>query len=216
MTTSTAPQHAIPAGSPRSAEKAAEKAPEREVHGAALLDHEYDGIREYDNPLPGWWVYAFWASFVFSVGYLFHYHVSGNGDSVAEAYEADMADAREQRAKEALGQKVTEGGLAKLSQEASLMADASALFTQRCMQCHGAHGEGGIGPNLTDGSFIHGSGSLLDIYTTVSNGVPAKGMPAWSLQLTPMQVSELAALVGTFQGKNLPGKAAEGAPMPAR
>lgn len=212
MTTSTAPQHAMPADSAQSVEKA----PEREAPGAALLDHEYDGIREYDNPMPGWWVYGFWASFVFSVGYLFHYHVSENGDSVAEAYEADMANAREERAKEALGQKVSEDGLAKLSREASLMADASALFTQRCVQCHGAHGEGGIGPNLTDGFFIHGSGSLLDIHTTVSNGVPEKGMPAWSLQLTPMQVSELAALVSTFQGKNLPGKASEGAPMPAR
>jgi cytochrome c oxidase cbb3-type subunit 3 len=96
------------------------------------------------------------------------------------------------------------------------MADAEVIFAQRCVMCHGARGEGGIGPNLTDGSFIHGSGSLLDIYETVNNGVPAKGMPAWSLQLTPMQVSELAALVGTFQGKNLPGKAPEGTPIKAR
>jgi cytochrome c oxidase cbb3-type subunit 3 len=212
MTTSTAPQHAVP--SDRT--EPAETAPEPDARGAQLLDHEYDGIREYDNPLPGWWVYAFWASFVFSVGYLFHFHISENGDSVAETYEADMASAREERAKHALGEKVTEAGLAQLSKEAALMADAEALFAQRCMQCHGAHGEGGIGPNLTDGSFIHGSGSLLDIYATVSNGVPAKGMPAWSLQLTSMQVSELAALVGTFQGKNLPGKVAEGSPMPAR
>jgi len=210
MTTSTAPEHSIPTEAAKRAENTANRA----ATSTALLDHEYDGIREYDNPLPGWWVYGFWASFVFSVGYLFHFHVSENGDSVAEAYEVDMASAREERAKQALGQKVTEEGLAKLSQEPSLMADAEALFTQRCMQCHGAHGEGGIGPNLTDRSFIHGAGSLLDIYTTVSNGVPAKGMPAWSLQLTPMQVSELAALVGTFQGKNLPGKAAEGAPIP--
>lgn len=210
MTTSAAPGHAA-------AETSESSRPSKvEAPRESVLEHEYDGIREYDNPLPGWWVYAFWASFVFSVGYLFHFHVSGNGESVAEAYEADMASAREERAKQALGQKVSEEGLLQLSQDPALMADAQAIFGQRCVMCHGARGEGGIGPNLTDGSFIHGSGSLLDIYATVSNGVPAKGMPAWSLQLTPMQVSELAALVGTFQGKNLPGKAPEGTPMQAR
>ena len=208
MTTSTAPSQAVP-------EREATK-PEPEAKGAAILDHEYDGIREYDNPMPGWWVYTFWATFVFSVGYLFHFHVSENGESVAEAYEADMATAREERARQALGQKVTEEGLAKLTEDPALMTDAQALFSQRCVMCHGARGEGGIGPNLTDGSFIHGKGTLLDIYETVNNGVPAKGMPAWSLQLTPMQVGELAALVGTFQGKNLPGKAPEGTPIPAR
>jgi cytochrome c oxidase cbb3-type subunit 3 len=211
MTTSTAPQTSVPL----IGHEVAEKPAEREAREAELLDHEYDGIREYDNPLPGWWVYGFWASFVFSLGYLFHFHVSGNGESVADAYEADMATAREERAKEALGQKVTEAGLSKLTQEKALMADAQALFAQRCVQCHGARGEGGIGPNLTDDSFIHGA-SLLDIYATVSNGVPAKGMPAWSLQLTPMQVGELAALVGTFKGTNLPGKAAEGTRLKAR
>lgn len=213
MTTSVAPPQALPENA---AEHAKSAEPKLEAHGPELLDHEYDGIREYDNPLPGWWVYTFWATFVFSVGYLFHYHVSENGESVAKAYESDMATAREERAKQALGQKVTEEGLAKLSQDPALMADAEVIFAQRCVMCHGARGEGGIGPNLTDGSFIHGSGSLLDIYETVNNGVPAKGMPAWSLQLTPMQVSELAALVGTFQGKNLPGKAPEGTPIKAR
>jgi cytochrome c oxidase cbb3-type subunit 3 len=190
----------------------ASTAPSHEKPSAELLDHEYDGIREYDNPMPGWWVYSFWASFFFSVGYLFHFHISENGESIAAGYEADMAAMREERARQALGQKTTESGLLQLSREPALMSDAKAIFTQRCVQCHGVRGEGGIGPNLTDGSFIHGA-SLMNIHETVANGVPAKGMPAWSLQLSPMQVSELAALVGTFRWTNLPGKAPEGAPL---
>ena len=51
-------------------------------------NHEYDGITEYDNPMPGWWKATFWATFVFSLGYLFHYVVAGKGESVAEAYAA--------------------------------------------------------------------------------------------------------------------------------
>jgi len=61
---------------------------------ARILDHEYDGIREYDNPLPRWWVWMWAGSFFFSVGYFFHYHVSHNGTSVADGYLQDMAEAR--------------------------------------------------------------------------------------------------------------------------
>ena len=72
-----------------------------------LLDHEYDGIREYDNPLPRWWVWIFAGSFWFSIAYFFHYHVSHNGQSVAAAYEADVAEAREVQAKASLAESCT-------------------------------------------------------------------------------------------------------------
>ncbi|HWA74014.1 MAG TPA: cbb3-type cytochrome c oxidase N-terminal domain-containing protein [Polyangiaceae bacterium] len=178
--------------------------------GEHLLDHEYDGIREYDNPLPGWWVYIFWGSFVFSLGYWFHYHLSGNGVSVAAGHAAEVAEAHRLEAKRALAETVSEEGLQKLMLDASLMADAKNLFTQRCTPCHGEQGQGVIGPNLTDEAWIHGTGELLHIYKTVSEGVPAKGMPSWRMQLSAVQVRELAAFVGTLRGKNLPGKAPEG------
>src|SRR6185369_15297417 len=64
----------------------ASSAPPRPAPGAPaeapVLDHEYDGIREYDNPLPRWWVWMWAGSFFFSVGYFFHYHESHNGTSV--------------------------------------------------------------------------------------------------------------------------------------
>ena len=74
----------------------------------------------------------------------------------------------------------------------------------------GEQGQGVIGPKLTDEAWIHGTGELLHIYKTVSDGVPAKGMPSWRMQLSAVQVRELAAFVGTLRGKNLPGKAPEG------
>src|SRR3982751_4520365 len=118
-----------------------------------LLDHAYDGIHEYDNPLPRWWVWIFAGSFFFSIAYFFHYHVSGNGESVAAAYEADMREAREAEAKATLGQPITEESLGKLMSDAQLMNDAKALFALRCSPCHGDHAQGVIGPNLTDSAW---------------------------------------------------------------
>ena len=175
-----------------------------------LLDHEYDGIREYDNPLPRWWVWIFAGSFWFSLAYFFHYHVSHNGQSVSAAYEADMAAAREVEAKASLAQPVSEESLGKLTADAALMSDAQSLFGLRCAPCHGDRAQGLIGPNLTDSAWLHG-GRLVDIFAVIDQGVLAKGMPAWSRQLSPIEVRKLAAFVGTQRGKNVPGKAPEGA-----
>jgi cytochrome c oxidase cbb3-type subunit 3 len=177
---------------------------------ADLLDHEYDGIREYDNPMPNWWVLVFWATFVFSLGYIFHYHVSGHGDSVAEEYAGDLSRAREQRAREMLGESVSEDALAKVMGDTALVADARPLFLERCAPCHADKGQGNIGPNLTDGYWLHGKGTLMDIYTVVRDGVPAKGMPAWGQQLTPIEQRNLVGLIGSLRGQNLPGKPPQG------
>jgi len=180
-----------------------------------LLDHEYDGIREYDNPMPGWWVKTFWVSFFFAIGYGFHYHVSGNGTSVAAEHAAEVQAANQLQAKRALGETVSEEGLAKLALDSALMADAKVLFAQRCAPCHGELGQGVIGPNLTDDHWLH-SDTLLAIHETISEGVPAKGMPAWKMQLSAVQLRQLSAFVGSLRGQNLPGKAPEGTLAPAR
>jgi cytochrome c oxidase cbb3-type subunit 3 len=174
------------------------------------LDHEYDGIREYDNPLPRWWVLILWGSVVFSFVYLVYYHVSPHGVGVVAAYEEDMRRAREERAKQSLAEAPSEAVLGKLMADSDLMQDAKVTFTTRCAVCHGAEGQGLIGPNLTDNHWIHGQGRLMDIYEVVSHGVPAKGMPAWELQLQPIEVRKLASFVAGLRGKNLPGKPPEG------
>lgn len=207
MTVSTHP----PAGI--AAEPAAPKAAERR-QGPTVLEHEYDGIREYDNPLPGWWVAAFWASFVFSIGYAAHYHFTGNGQSIASLYEEDMRVAREERAKASLKEAPSESALGALTADAQLMQDAKVIFTQRCVSCHASDGQGSIGPNLTDAHWIHGTGTLMDIYEVVSHGVLTKGMPAWELQLQPVELRKIVAYVGTLRGTNIPGKAPEGTVVP--
>ena len=73
-----------------------------------LTGHEYDGIAEYDNPMPAWWVRIFWATFVFSLGYYVHYQLTGNGASVEETYAAEMQEHREKLAAASLGQQIDE------------------------------------------------------------------------------------------------------------
>lgn len=181
-----------------------------------LMDHEYDGIREYDNPLPRWWTLIFWGTFVFAIGYAFHYHVTGHGQSVEEQYRAELAEAREHEAKRALGAKPTEEGLARLAEDSAMMQDARALFAERCASCHGDRGQGLIGPNLTDSFWIHGKATQMDIYEVVAAGVPAKGMPAWDKQLTPIELSKVVAYVGSIKNSNVPGKAPQGSEVAPR
>ncbi len=169
-------------------------------------DHEYDGIQEYDNPLPRWWTLMFMGSIVFSVGYYFHYQL-GDGQSVLAAYAAE-ASAAEQNAPPLA--EVTEEALAAIAGNASSVAAGKEVFAARCAACHGDSGEGKIGPNLTDHHWVHGAGALSDIYKTTSEGVAAKGMPAWAKQLSPKEMQNVVGFVGSLRGKMTPGKAAEG------
>jgi len=84
-----------------------------------------------------------------------------------------------------------------------MMAAAKGLFAQRCAVCHGSRAEGNIGPNLTDDYWLYG-GKPTQVYHTITEGVPAKGMIAWKAQLPAGQILALAAYVGTLHGYNPP------------
>lgn len=174
-----------------------------------LLDHAYDGIQEYDNPMPRWWVWIFWGSFWFSLAYVFHFWV-GNGTSREESYKAEMEVVNAERAKAAMEQKVSEESLAQVMADASSIAGGKEVFVSKCAACHKEDGGGLIGPNLTDNHWIHGKGALMDIYVVIDQGVAAKGMPSWGRQLSPTELRQVVAYVGTLRGSNVAGKAPEG------
>jgi len=168
-----------------------------------LLGHEYDGIEEYDNPLPGWWVWIFWATIVFSGIYVAVYHI-GPGPSVIAQYDEDVRLAAALTAKQAgAAGEVSEDMLAVLQTNPAAMAQAKQIFATRCAACHGDRGQGIIGPNLTDEYWLHG-GRLTEIHRTIREGVPEKGMVPWKEQLQPAELSAVAAFVGTLRGSNPP------------
>jgi cytochrome c oxidase cbb3-type subunit 3 len=183
-----------------------------EIEQDKILDHDYDGIKEYDNPLPRWWVVIFWATIVFSPLYILYYHF-GTGPDEHERYAADMEALYEQRQEQlmALGE-VSETVLGELQSNPPMMEAAEKIFASKCVQCHGEYGQGLIGPNLTDEYWIHG-GSLMDIYDVVAEGVPTKGMIAWKKQLPEADLMAVSAYVGTLRGTDPPAaKAPEGEP----
>jgi cytochrome c oxidase cbb3-type subunit 3 len=181
---------------------------------ARLLDHAYDGIREYDNPLPGWWSAIFVASIVFAAAYGAFYHVSGWGKTPAEKYSVALAAYDDQRGARDLAEaaSVNEGVLARRVAEPATLATGRNVFVARCVSCHADDGRGLIGPNLTDGYQLHGQ-TRMDIFTTVKKGVPGTAMLAWGEQLSPADVISVTAYVITLRGQNIPGKAREGQPV---
>lgn len=187
--------------------------PEERSESEILLDHQYDGIQEFDNPMPRWWVWMYWGSFWFSLAYLFHYWV-GNGETVAATYKAEVTAVSEIRAKEAMKQEVSEESLAQLMGDSGSLERGAATFASKCVACHLEKGQGSIGPNLTDDHWINGTGQLMDIFSVVSEGSLAKGMPAWNRQLSPQELREVVAFAGSLRGTNVAGKAPEGNPVP--
>jgi cytochrome c oxidase cbb3-type subunit III len=162
-----------------------------------LVDHSYDGIQEYDNPMPRWWVTVFWLTIVFSILYYVNPMGMGRGHGMMADYNADMAAFR------ALHPQNTGGGdpvqLLAAAKKPFEVSQGKILFSAKCAACHAADGGGAIGPNLTDNAWLHG-GAIDSIYATVSNGVLAKGMPAWGKLLKPDELEEVVAYVWTLRG----------------
>lgn len=178
-----------------------------------LLHHEYDGIQEYDNPLPFWWSGIFILCCVHAAWYLYWYHGGGPGKSIHQEYAAELAawqKVRDAAPKQELA--IDDDVLASMAKDTGTIDQGKAVFAKNCVSCHLPDGSGQIGPNLTDLSQIHGS-MRLDIYQTIYNGVPDKGMLTWNGVLAPEELAAVAAYVTTLRGKNLPGKSPEGHPV---
>jgi cytochrome c oxidase cbb3-type subunit III len=174
-----------------------------------LLSHEYDGIHEYDNPTPGWWIWIFAGTAVFSALYFIHY-VLGSGTSIEQGYQEDVTVAAALATERALAQgEATEASLLTLMKDPAGVAVGKAKFQTVCAACH-KQGEGGIGPNLTDDYWIHGKGTLMDIHQVIRLGVVEKGMAAWEKQMAPDELMKVTAYVGTLRGLHLPGKEPQG------
>lgn len=176
-----------------------------------LLDHEYDGIREYDNRLPNWWLYILYGSIVFSLGYWIVFHTLGVVPLPVGRYDQEMVAAAEAQLKRMEGQEITNETLTLMAEIPTKVESGKEIFTQFCVVCHGTQGEGSVGPNLTDNFWIHGA-QPTDILHTVMEGVPEKGMAAWGGQLGPTRVQEVVSYVLTIKNTNVPGKEPEGDP----
>ncbi len=174
-----------------------------------MIDHEYDGIVELDNPIPLWFNVLFYGTVVFGFIYLFVYHVFGWGMNQDQEYLHEVAQA-EKAKQEYLAQSASLVDESSVEFNEALAPAGKAIFIANCAACHGNNGEGTIGPNLTDRHWLHG-GEIKDIFKTVKYGVPEKGMVPWEQTLTPAQIAEVSSYIVTLRDTNpANGKIAEG------
>jgi cytochrome c oxidase cbb3-type subunit 3 len=176
-----------------------------------VRDHVYDGIQEYDNRLPNWWLFILYASIVFAVGYWLVFHTFGVGDLQIAKYDKEMIAATEAQLAAMAGMEMNDDALLMIATLPERVDEGRQLFETYCVVCHMEQGQGSVGPNLTDEFWIHG-GSPMAIHETVTDGVLSKGMAAWGNQLGPKRVQSVVGYVLTLKNTNVPGKAPEGEP----
>ncbi|OJY28514.1 MAG: hypothetical protein BGO98_05420 [Myxococcales bacterium 68-20] len=166
--------------------------------------HEVDGIQEYDNKLPNWWLYTFYGAIAFGVGYWYWYESAQIGASPAQSYQAELDQAAAAQASEITVGEATPEALAALAKDPSAVALGKQVFTSTCAACHRNDGGGSVGPNLTDEFWLHG-GAPEKIFRTIASGVPDKGMPAWQPQLGALKTQAVTAYVLGLKGTNVAG-----------
>ena len=169
-----------------------------------LRDHQFDGIEEYDNALPRWWLGTFILTILIGLGYWFYYHVMQAGPNQETRFNQELAVFEQKQKASPQGAPVTDDELSALVKDPKVLASAKEIFQKNCVACHGNLAQGMIGPNLTDAYWLHG-GKPTDIYRTISKGVPEKGMISWQGMLTANQIKSLVAFVLSVEGANPPG-----------
>jgi cytochrome c oxidase cbb3-type subunit 3 len=167
--------------------------------------HSYDGdIQELDNPIPAWFNWMFYGTVVFGIVYLLNYHVFKIGNLQEAEYAIEMTNAaKDKEAYLAVAANLVDESTIKLDDNAAVLASGKAVFTQNCVACHSAKGQGGVGPNLTDEYWIHGA-KITDIFKVIKYGVPEKGMISWEKQLSPKQISDVSNYIKSLKGTNPP------------
>lgn len=177
---------------------------------AGLLDeHSYDGIQEYDNPLPGWWKWLFALTTVFAIPYWIWFHLGTPGRSIHEQYDSEMARIFELRFSEIGELEPDRATIMKYLNEPKWLKVGEVTFKTNCATCHGQGGEGNVGSNLTDDNWKNVA-HVEDIARVIHDGAAGGAMPAWGKRLSHQNLIVLtAAYVASLRGQNLPGKAPE-------
>jgi cytochrome c oxidase cbb3-type subunit 3 len=198
-----------------------------DVTGVETTGHEWDGIKELNKPLPAWWVWVFWVTIIWGIGYTVVYPAWPTlGDAYTQgiwgwhARQAALDDVKAGRDAHADQYKaITSISLAELTQpnNKQLLEFAAAtgkvLFADNCAPCHQTNGKGTNGyPNLQDDDWLYG-GTIEDINNTIKNGIrsgaedersggqvmPSKGI---SNNLTDAQISDVAEYVLSLSGQS--------------
>ena len=166
--------------------------------------HEYDGIEEYDNPLPAWWFYMFLLTIIWGAGYLVIYPGMGNfpgllGWTQVNQHEREVSNANDKY--RAMRDRYMALPVEEIAGDPAVRKMGMRMFGNNCAQCHGADAKGSYGfPNLTDNDWIYG-GSGEAIKTSIVEGRRA-AMPAWGSVIGDQGVADVTAYVLSINGRS--------------
>ena len=165
-----------------------------------LMDHEYDGIQEFDFALPRWWLATFWGGIIFAIIYIVYY-IFLNGPSLQHEYYVDKAQVDKVRKEymKAL-QKFDPEKLATFSSGEHARLYGQTIFAENCQACHNKNGAGDIGPNLTDKNWLYTEGTSQGLFQFIIEGNPTGGMPAWGIILSKDDLYAVTAYINSLKG----------------
>ncbi|WP_462402141.1 cytochrome-c oxidase, cbb3-type subunit III [Pseudomonas sp. Marseille-QA0332] len=179
------------------------------------LGHSFDGIEEYDNPLPRWWFWLFVGTLAFSLGYLVLYPGLGNWKGMLPGYEDGWTSARQwqnemDQAQARFGPifaRFAAMPLEQVAEDPQALKMGARLFASNCALCHGSDAKGAYGfPNLTDADWRWG-GDAQAIKASIMDGRHGV-MPAWGQTLGEQGVSDVSGFViSGLMGRDLPDDA---------
>jgi cytochrome c oxidase cbb3-type subunit III len=168
--------------------------------------HSYDGIQEYDNPLPGWWKWLFVGTFVFSIFYWMYFHTGAETQrSVYTAYDEAVAANLKQQFSELGELKPDNATLMKYVDDKRWLKVGESVYKQHCVSCHGPDAGGLVGPNLCD-VYWKNVKVIDDIAKILENGAGNGAMPAWKTRLHPNELVLVACYIASLRGST-PAKA---------
>ena len=173
--------------------------PSPDDSGIKLREHTYDGIQEYDQRLPNWWLYTLYGAIVFWVVYWFVHMIAGLVPTDGARVDAEMAKIAALKMASSIDVS-NDAKFWEMSRNGVFVDAGKQTFNSLCVACHLSSLRGksenpaAVGPDLTDTAWIHG-GTPKEMFLTVSKGVLAKGMPAWEPVLGQKKTAEVVAYV---------------------
>jgi cytochrome c oxidase cbb3-type subunit III len=170
----------------------------QDLHGEKIMDHNYDGIAELDNPPPQWIMALFYITIGFSIIYGANYFWLKQGDH----QDAEYVKKSEKHDQQYKINNQSSSELVALTDATAIDEGKTIFKAMNCFACHGMNGEGNaIGPNLTDEFWLHGC-DFQSVFNTIKNGVPAKGMTAFKAQMSDEKIQKVASYVLSLKGTN--------------
>lgn len=179
-----------------------------------MSDHnkEFDGIRQADNKMPGWYVWSFIGTLIIGVAYLIYYHIATDW-SQAKQYNGEVTAHAAKYGAATAGSDVKDAN--PFRGDAKAIAAGKETFAATCAACHMPDGTGNIGPNLTDATWLHGD-SEAALFEVIMDGrekpemwkqKPAKGpMPSHKVSLGARKVWQVLAFLEDKNHNIRPGK----------